>query len=166
MMNDTTLGYGLNIRPVLAPQDIAATATGTAWVNMTKQLEATFIVYFGNIAATSADQPVVVSVVAATAAASASEVAVAFRYRLTGIETANTTGANTAATSAGVSIATDDDKKVLLIGIDPAALDGALADASHVRVLVTPDGGASATLVSVVVATKPRYPQAVHISTT
>jgi hypothetical protein len=165
-MNDTTFGYFNNVRPVLAPQDIAATATGTAWVNMTKQLEATFLVYFGNIAATSADQSVVVSVVAATTAASASEVAIPFRYRLTGIETANTTGANTAATSAGVAIATDDDKKVLLIGIDPAALDGALADASHVRVLITPDGGASATLVSVIAVSKPRYPQAVHISTT
>jgi hypothetical protein len=165
-MNDTTLGYGLNIRPVLAPQDIAATATGTAWVNMTKQLEATFIVYFGNIAATSADQGVVVTVEAATAAASATEVAVAFRYRLTGIETANTTGTNTAATSAGVTIGTTDDKKILLIGVDPAALDGALADASHVRVVITPDAGASATLVAALVATKPRYPQAVHISTT
>lgn len=166
MMNDITLGYKTNIRPLIAPQDITTSATASAWVNVTKQLECTFLVYFGNIAATSADQSVIVTVEAATAAASSTEVAVAFRYRLTGIETGNTIGANTAATTSGVAVTTSDDKKILLIGVDLAGLDSALADASHLRVVITPDGGATATLVAALVITKPRYPQVTQVSTT
>ena len=141
-------GEGLNFVPLLAPQDIAATATATPFVSLKGALEGTFYVFFGSITAASADQSITVTVEAATAAASGSEAAVAFSYRLSGAVGANTLGAITAATTAGVSVATTDDNKALLININPAALANALADASHARVVITPNAGGTATLVS------------------
>jgi hypothetical protein len=102
---------------------------------------------------------------ASTAAASnATEVALTFRYRLSGISTANTLGAITS--SAALSIGTTDDNKLLWIDIDHAACETALADASYVRVVITPDAGASATLVSAMVVQEVTYPQLTHQSST
>lgn len=155
-MDNFRFGIGSNVIPLLNPQDIAANATASPWVNLKSSVHATFLLYFGNIAAASADQAVTVTVEAATAAASGSEAAVAFKYRLSSAVGANAWGAITDATAAGASIATTDDGKMLLIDIDPRALEGALADASHVRFVVTPDAGGSATLVAGLGVLEPR----------
>ena len=155
-----------NVVPLIAPQDITTAATATPWVAMGKQLHATFLIPFGSITAASADQAITVTVEAANAAAEGSEAAIAFTYRLSAAVGANTWGAITASTTAGMSIATTDDNKILAIDINPAALDSALADASHVRVVITPDAGATATLVSALAVLEPRYPQLTHISAT
>lgn len=147
--------------PVLAPVDIAATATKTAIVNLAGAHRATFFIQFGNIAAASADQAVTVTLLAATGAASTGATAIAFNYRLSGAVATDTLGNITAATSAGVSIATTDDGKMLLIDVDPAVARGANTDkdCSYVYALITPDAGATATLVSAQCALEPRYAQ-------
>lgn len=165
-MKDSRFVICENVVPLIAPQDITTTATATPFVSLKNALHATVFVQFGNIAAASADQAVIVTLEAATAAASGSEAAIAFNYRLSGAVGANTWGAITAATSSGVSVGTTDDNKVLAIDIPCAGLDSLLADASHIRAVVTPDAGASATLVNAWVVIEPRYPQLTHKSAT
>ena len=147
----------VNVVPLLAPQDIAATLTNLPFIALKTIVDGTLYIAFGNIAAASADQAVTVTLQAATAAASGSEAAIAFDYRLSGAVGANSWGAKTAATSSGVSIGTTDDNKVLAIQLDPAAIQAAKADATHVRAVITPDAGGSATLVSAWAAFIPSY---------
>lgn len=156
----------VNVVPLLAPQDIAATATATPFLALKTIIDGMLYIAFGNIAAASADQAVTVTLEAATAAASGSEAAVAFNYRLSGAVGANSWGTLTAATSAGVSVATTDDNKILAIQIDPAALQAAKADASHVRAVITPDAGGSATLVAAWASFLPAYKQNSMVSAT
>ena len=149
-----------NIRPVLAPQDIAATGTRSASVDLANLNWCTFLVHFGNIAATSADQAVTVTLEASTVTASTSASAIAFNYRQSGIHTANTWGAYTAATSSGVSVATTDDNTIFEIQVDPAYVSANKTDGRWVAVMVTPDAGGTATLVGITVIGEPRYPGA------
>ena len=165
-MKDARFGLGENIVPLKAPVDSAGTAYATPWVDLKNALHATFFYYAGVVTATSADQAVVITMEAATAAASGSEVAIAFRYRLSGATGANTWGDITAATSTGYSFATDADGKMLLIDVDPAALDSALADARFVRMVVGIDAGGTVTLNSAWAVLDPRYPQLTHLSAT
>jgi len=165
-MKDARFVFGENIVPLVAPQDIAAVATATPFVALKNALHATVFLYFGSITAASADQAITVTLEAATAAASGSEAAIAFNYRLSGAVGANTWGAISAATSSGVSIATTDDNKILAIDVDFAGLDTELADASHIRAVVTPDAGGTATLLAGWVVLEPRYAQLTHKSAT
>ena len=165
-MKDARFGFGENIVPLKAPVDSAGTAYATPWVDLKNALHATFFYYAGVVTATSADQAVVITMEAATAAASGSEVAIAFKYRLSGATGANTWGDITAATSTGYSFATDADGKMLLIDVDPAGLDSALADARFVRMVVGIDAGGTVTLNSAWAVLDPRYPQATHLSAT
>lgn len=155
-----------NVVPLLAPQDIVATATATPFLALKTIIDGILYLFFGSITAASADQAITVTLEAATAAASGSEAAIAFSYRLSGAVAANTWGAVTAATSAGVSIATTDDNKMLAIQLDPAAIQGAKADATHVRAVITPDAGGTATLVAAWASFVPGYKQTTHISAT
>jgi hypothetical protein len=166
MSNASRLAYNENIIPLKAPVDSAGTAFATGWVDLKSQLHATFYDFFGVITAASADQAVVVTMEAATAAASGSEVAISFKYRKTGIAAANTIGATTAATSTGVSIGTTEDGLVLIIDIDPADLERQLADARFVRLVQGIDAGGTVTLNSVLAKLEPRYAQTTHISAT
>lgn len=166
-MNDARFGFGENILPLKAPVDSAGTAFATPWVDLKNALHATFFAYYGVITATSADQSVVVTMEAATAAASGSEVQIAFKYRLSGATGANSWGDITSATaSGGASVATTDDGKMLLIDIDPAALEGALADARFVRLVNGIDAGGTVTLNAMWAVLEPRYPQLTHLSAT
>ena len=165
-MKDARFGFGENIVPLKAPVDSAGTAYATPWVDLKNALHATFFYYAGVVTAASADQAVVITMEAATAAASGSEVAIAFKYRLSGATGANTWGDITAATSTGYSFATDADGKMLLIDVDPAALDSALADARFVRMVVGIDAGGTVTLNSAWAVLDPRYPQTTHLSAT
>lgn len=156
----------VNVVPLLAPQDIAATATALPFLALKTIIDGTLYIAFGNIAAASADQSVTVTLEAATAAASGSEAAIAFDYRLSGAVGANSWGTKTAATSSGVSIATTDDNKVLAIQIDPAAIQAAKADATHVRAVITPNAGGTATLVSAWASFVPAYKMTTMVSAT
>ncbi len=166
-MKDARFGIGENIVPLKAPVDSAGTAYATPFVDLKNALHATFFYYMGVVTAASADQNIVVTMEAATAAASGSEVAIAFKYRLSGATGANTLGAITAATSTGVSLdTTSADGKLLLIDIDPAALDSALADARFVRMVVGIDAGGTVTLNAAWAVLDPRYPQLTQLSAT
>lgn len=165
-MKDARFVFGENIVPLKAPIDGAGTAFATPFVDLKNALHASFFAYFGVITATSADQAVVVTMEAATAAASGSEVAIAFKYRLSGATGANSWGAVTSAASTGVSVATTDDGKMLAVDIDPAALEAALADARFVRMNVGIDAGGTVTLVAAWAELDPRYPQLTHLSAT
>ncbi len=166
-MKDARFGILDNILPLVAPVDTAATEKGTPFIDMRKALHTTVLVYFGVVTATSADQNLTVTVQAATSAASTSETAMAFRYRLSGATGANTWGAVTAATSAGVSLDTTTvDGKMLLIDIDPAALPAIGADNFFVRVVATPDAGGTVTLLAALAITDPQYSQVTHQSMT
>lgn len=166
-MKDARFGFGENIVPLKAPVDSAGTAYATPFVDLKNALHATFFYYAGVVTAASADQNVVITMEAATAASSGSEVAIAFKYRLSGATGANTWGAITSATSSGASLDTTSvDGKMLLIDIDPAALEGALADARYVRMVVGIDAGGTVTLNAAWAELDPRYPQLTHISVT
>ena len=165
-MKDARFAFGENIVPLKAPVDSAGTAYATPFVDLKNALHATFFWYAGVVTATSADQNIVITMEAATAAASGSEVAIAFKYRLSGATGANTWGDITAATSAGYSYATDADGKMLLIDIDPAGLDSALADARFVRMVVGIDAGGTVTLNAAWAELDPRFPQTTHLSAT
>lgn len=165
-MKDARFVFGENIVPLKAPVDSAGTAYATPFVDLKNALHATFFYYAGVVTATSADQPVVITMEAATAAASGSEVAIAFKYRLSGATGANSWGAITDATATGVSFGTTDDGKMLMVDINPAALEGALADARFVRMVVGIDAGGTVTLNSAWAVLDPRYPQLTHLSAT
>jgi len=169
-MKDNRFGFGAHIVPLKAPVDSAGTAYATPYVNLKDALSCTFLAYFGVVTATSADQGVVVTVEASTAAASnATEVQVAFKYRLSGATGTDTWGAITSATAAGgVTVATTDDGKAVLIEVDPAVIEAAHGqrDAKFVRLVVGIDAGGTVTLNSVVALLDPAYPQATHLSAT
>ena len=167
-MKDARFGIGENIVPLKAPVDSAGTAYATQFVDLKNALHATFFYYMGVVTATSADQNIVVTMEAATAATSGSEVQIPFKYRLSGATGANSFGAITAATaSGGASLdTTSSDGMLLLIDIDPASLDSALADARFVRMVVGIDAGGTVTLNAAWAVLDPRYPQLTQLSAT
>ena len=168
-MKDARLGVMENIVPLKAPVDSAGTAYATPYVDLKNALHATFFYYVGVVTATSADQNVVITMEAATSAASsATEVQVPFTYRLSGATGANSWGAPTAVAAAtGVSLdTTSADGKMVMIDIDPAKLDGLLADARFVRMVVAIDAGGTVTLNAAWAVLDPRYPQLTHLSAT
>lgn len=168
-MKDARLGFGENIIPLKAPVDSAGTAFATPYVDLKNQLHVTFLAYFGVITAASADQSVLVTIEASTSTTSnATEVAIPFKYRLSGATGANSWGAVTQATSTGVAVTTTDDGKALLIDIDSAAIEAAHGqrDARFVRMVVGIDAGGTVTLNAVTAITDPMYPQATHLSAT
>lgn len=169
-MKDARLISAENVVPLKAPVDSAGTAYATPYLDLKDALHATLFIYFGVVTAASADQNVVVTVEASTAAASnATEVAIAFKYRLSGATGANTWGAITSATSTGVSLDTTSvDGKMLAIDIDPAAIPSAHGqdDARFIRAVVGIDAGGTVTLNAVWAVLDPAYPQLTHVSAT
>ncbi|HEU4340999.1 MAG TPA: hypothetical protein VFU31_05460 [Candidatus Binatia bacterium] len=169
-MKDARLVFGENVVPLKAPVDSAGTAYATPYLDLKNALHATIFAYFGVVTATSADQNVVVTIEASTSTTSnATEVALAFKYRLSGATGANTWGAVTAATSAGVSLDTTTvDGKMLAIDIDPAAIEAAHGqrDARYVRLVMGIDAGGTVTLNAVWAELDPAYPQTTHLSAT
>lgn len=164
MSKSIRYGFNTKIVPLKTPVDMAATAAASSWLDAKNALWVRFFLFFGNIAAASADQAVVVTFEAATAAASGSEVAIGGNYRLSGAVATDTWGAITSFTSTGISVATTDDNKILAVDFNPASLDGLLADGRFLRAVITPDAGGSATVVGVWAEVEPAYPQLSHLS--
>lgn len=168
-MKDARLVFGENIVPLKAPVDSAGTAYATNYVNLTNAEHLTFYAFFGNIAAASADQSVVVTLEASTAAASnATEVSIGGKYRKSGAVGANTWGAVTTFGATGIEVTTTDDGFLFAIDIDPAAIEAAHGqrDAKFVRLVMGIDAGGTATLNAVWAVVEPMYPQATHVSAT
>lgn len=157
-----------NVVPLLAPVDIAGTATATPYMDLKTANDAMIYVYIGNITTASADQTAgpVVTIEAATGAASASnEVNYEFQYRLSAATGTGTWGAVSSAT-AGVDLTVTGDGKMLAIRIDPAAVQAALTDARYVRVVITPGTGGAITLAAVWGVIDARYKMTSMVSAT
>ena len=149
----------VKVLPILAPADIAATATGTQYVNLKHVVGMLELqVQFGNIASTDSTGEVVVTVEASSAGSSnASEAAIAFQYRLSAAVATDTMGAISSAAAAGVAVGQGDDNKALLIYIDPSAVTAVSDQYSFVRAVATPTAEVTATLVSAAARFIPSY---------
>lgn len=167
-MKDARFAFGEHVVPLKAPVDSAGTAYATPYFDLKNALHATIFAYFGVVTAASADQNIVVTVEASTSTTSnATEVALAFRYRLSGATGTNTWGAITSVASTGASLdTTTADGKMIAIDIDPAAIEAAHGqrDARYVRLVMGIDAGGTVTLNAVWADLDPTYPQATHLS--
>lgn len=159
------VGYS-NIVPLIGPVDTAATAIATPFVDMSNAHSLAFVAFFGAITTGTADSNITVTVECASAAASGAEVAVPFVYRLSGAVGANTWGAATTASTAGISVASTDDNKMLWVEIDPGAMLAELAGATHVRMVFTPTADHTVTIVGAWAELASRYRQVTHVSAT
>lgn len=144
------------LQPILTPADIVATVTASSYVDIKDLNWASFLVSFGAITTGTAT----ITVEASTAASSnATEAAIPFKYRLSGAVGTDSMGAITAATSDGASITASDDNKVLLIDVDPAALNANPgADYRYLRVVASPTTDMAAFVVGMALVGTPRYP--------
>lgn len=165
-MGNNLVSYD-NVVMLLAPQDIAATATASTYLDLKTANDCMIYVMVGGITAT-ADQTTgpVVTIQASTAAASnATETNYEFLYRLSGAVQSNTWTAPASAT-AGVDLTVTGDNKILAIKVDPAGVAALGADFRYVRVVVTPDTSGETCLVSVMAAIDTRYKQTTFVSAT
>lgn len=150
----------VKVLPLLAPQDIVATATASQYINVANApgvIE--FSVPFGAVASTDSTGEVVVTVEASTAGSSnATETAIAFRYRLSAAVATDTMGALTSATAAGAAVNNTDDNKVLSIFVESGALAVVGADFQYLRLVITPTAEITSTIIGGVQARfLPRY---------
>ena len=156
-----------NIVPLVAPVDTAGTAIASPWVDLKTAHEIDFLIMFGVVTSTSADETGTVTVEAATAAASGSESQIDFQYRISAAVGSNTWGDLTdVSATAGYVLTTTDDNKAMLITVDPAEVQTALADARFVRVVVTPNAAGTVTLVGEAAIINPRYKATTMVSAT
>lgn len=154
----------LKVLPILAVQDIAATATATSYVDLKDVHWASFLISFGAITTGTATMTVEAS---SAASSNATEAAVPFKYRLSSAVDTDNWGDPTAATSDGYTIPTDADNKLLLVELDPAALPSNPGEGhTFVRLVFSPTTDNAAFLVGVSMIAKPRYAQAETVSAT
>ncbi|HNZ02059.1 MAG TPA: hypothetical protein PKJ34_12655 [Anaerolineaceae bacterium] len=165
-MGNNLVSYD-NVVMLMAPQDIAGTATASTYLDLKTANDCMIYVMVGGITA-SADQTAgpVITIQASTAAASnATETNYEFLYRLSGAVESNTWTAPASAT-AGVDLTVNGDNKILAIKVDPAGVAALGADFRYVRVVVTPGTGGDTCLVSVMAAIDTRYKQTTFVSAT
>jgi len=155
-MAKTRFAEGMKILPILTPIDITETTTSTAIVDLKTANWATLAFHFGAI---TCDAPTV-TVLASTAATTASATAISFSYRLSSplATDTDTWGAITAASTTGVGLAVTDDSTLLLIDVDPSVVAAEGADKRFIRGLVTVTGGSTACVVGAVAYIETRYP--------
>jgi len=157
------LGYE-NVVMLVAPQDIASTATTSPYMKFAYAHKAAFLVIFGAVTSTTVTDTFVITVQAATAEGG-TEAAIAFRYRRAGALGENTWGAVTSVGATGVAVASaSDDNCMYYVEVDPDEL--AANDYAVARVVLTDSVDMEACLVTVLGATQPRYKQTTHISVT
>jgi len=165
-MGNNLVSYD-NVVMLMAPQDIAGTATASTYLDLKTANDCMIYVMVGGITAT-ADQTTgpVVTIQASTAAASNdTETNYEFLYRLSGAVQSNTWTAPASATT-GVDLTVTGDNKILAIKVDPAGVAALGADFRYVRVVVTPDTSGATCLVSVMAAIDTRYKQTTFVSAT
>lgn len=157
----TKLNYAesFKVLPILAPADIVASATGTAYLDL-KMAEGLveIALQFGAVASTDSTGEVVVTIEASTAASSnATEGQVVFGYRLSGAVATDSMGviANAAAAT-GAVVGQGDDNKVLLCYVDPSVV-ALTSDRRYIRAVITPTAEITSTIVGAVARFIPRY---------
>jgi hypothetical protein len=148
---------------LLAPQDIVATATASAYVNVANAAGTIeFQIPFGAVASTDSTGEVVVTIEASTAGSSnATETAIAFKYRLSAAVATDTMGALTDATASGVAVINTSDNCTLFVFVEPSRLSATGADFNWLRAVITPTAEITSTIVGGVHCSfVPRYAQA------
>jgi hypothetical protein len=130
---NTFIGYE-NIRPLIQPADLGTTATATEYVNLKGSHRCAFLLQMGVTTENATTDIIDVTIEAATAEGG-TEAAVAFNYRLSGLVTANTWGAITAATTTGAELNNETSEGYTLWAeVDVDAL--AANDYSYVRMRI------------------------------
>jgi len=142
--------------PVLAPVDGVATAVFTKGVRLRNYRWATFLVQLG-----VTDTIGTITVHESTGTATTSALAIPFSYRLTSAVGTDSHGASTTCASTGVAYAADDDGKMYIIEVDPAALTDGY---DYVRVCITPSATSASVLINAIAVLEPRYPGATAIT--
>jgi hypothetical protein len=154
---------------LLAPQDIVATATASAYIDVSNAVGAIELqIPFGAVASTDSTGEVVVTIEASTAGSSnATEAAIAFRYRLSAAVATDTMGAITSAAAAGVAVNNASDNCTLFAFVEPSQLAAQGADFKFLRAVITPTAEITSTIVGGVIARfRARYAQNVVPSST
>jgi hypothetical protein len=133
---------------LLTPSDIVATATASAYVDVSNAVGTIeFQIPFGAIASTDSTGEVVVTIEASTAASSnATEDAIAFKYRLSAAVATDTMGAITDAADTGVAVLNTSDNCTLFAFVEPAKLAALGADFKFLRVVITPTAEITSTI--------------------
>ena len=150
-MNDTRYLQNTQLVPLISPVDTAASALASPFVKLSNANRLAFHLAFGTITGDS----VTVTVEAATVAASGSEIAVPYTYRLSGAVGSDTWSAVTTADSTGIDIAATDDDKIMWIDYDPRTN----ADYDYVRLVYTAGSSASAVEIQASAFLEPKYGQ-------
>lgn len=168
-MTNKLYNENMKVLNLLAPQDIVATATASAYINVQDAAGTIqFDVPFGAIASTDSTGEVALTVEASTAGSSnATESAIAFKYRLSAAVATDSMGALASATATGVAVAEDDDNKIMHLFVEPSQLAAVGADYKYLRVVITPTAEITSTIVGGVIARfVDRYAQASQLSST
>jgi hypothetical protein len=148
---------GLKVLPILAPADIAATATATEFIDMKEAHWGTFLVSLGNLTSDSTDT-VTITVEVSTAASSGSEVAIPFKYRESAPVATDSMGSITTASSSGAVFTATDDAEVIVVDVDPQRIPSELTDGRFLRLVITPTSDTAICIVGVIAALESRYP--------
>ena len=151
------VGQEVHVVPVIAPVDITTTTTNTIPVGVKEYEAIEFIILFGAITTDTA----VLKVYECDDTTPTTSTAIAFKYRKTSAVGTDMTGALTAGTSSGITIAVTDDNKCVLVDVDPAALTSGYP---YVKLSLDPGASMTVCVLSAIAILKPRYPQAVQIS--
>lgn len=146
-----------HVLPVLSPADITTNDTFTKLVNLSGAHRCTFEVSLGTVTCASTTTPIL-TVLAATSAATTTATAIAFKYRKTGAVDTDTYGDVADATSSGVTLVKDTDvDKIIIIDVDPAVVAAAKADCRWACVKIDSAATISALEVGVNARIEPRY---------
>lgn len=146
------------IVPILAPIDTATSAVATAYVDLKYVQHASLLVNFGNMTSDSTDTTAITLEASTAASSNATELTVAYQYRVSEAVATDSWGAITNATTDGFSLAaSSDDSKAVIIEVDPAAIANLGADYRFIRLVITPSAGSAITLVAANAFLEPRY---------
>jgi len=157
---------GLKCLPIIAPVAFTTSAIESEYVDMETHHWGSFHIAFGDMTSDSTDT-VTVTVECSTAASSnATEVNLAFDYRLSSAVATDSMGAITSATTTGVSITATDDAKLLIVEVNPDTIPAALTDGKFLRIVATPSDAVASGVISAVAYLEPRYPANLSPSST
>ncbi len=111
-----------NVVPLKQPVDAGTTDFVLPYVNLKGAHHLAWLIQFGVTTENATTDVIDVTVEAATTENGGTEVAVAYNYRKSSAVTANTWGAVTAATTAGIDLTDEDEGMSLWIELDPDTL--------------------------------------------
>jgi hypothetical protein len=155
-MNGVRFLESIKLLPLLAPVDIVATATATAYVDLNLANWCSFLVDFGAMTSDSTDICTVTVESSTAGSSNATEAAIAFKYRLSAAVATDTMGDLTSATTAGVAVTAVSDGMVLWIDVDPSAV-AETADRRFLRLVLTPNAEMASCVVGAKAFLETRY---------